>query len=176
MRYFLGGTSRLLKAIGSHPSLQRACNVLTAPLIAGRVPIPLPQIPLQTLALPSVQISISASTPNLCPTPKHAIHPPPRRARPSSVIPLAPSEIEGGRGTIGLKLCHPDRSGRHFLPRRTLVRRPRSGGTPATKQAIHDPMNPAPLRFFPRLHALPIHSLFLSFAFIFPLVEIPFSI
>src|SRR5258705_10736099 len=32
MRCFPGGTSRLLKAIGSHASLRRACNVLTLPL------------------------------------------------------------------------------------------------------------------------------------------------
>jgi aryl-alcohol dehydrogenase-like predicted oxidoreductase len=29
------------------------------------------------------------------------------------------------------RICHPDRSGRHFLPHRSLVSRPRSGGTAA---------------------------------------------
>jgi hypothetical protein len=84
MRCFLGGTSKLLKAIGSHPSLRRDCNVLTLPLIAARVPISLPQIPLQALALPSAQISIPASTPSPCSAPKHATAPLP-----------------------GFKLCHP---------------------------------------------------------------------
>src|SRR5690242_16591255 len=69
---FLGGTSSLLKAIGLHRTLLRACNVVTPALIAGRVPIFPTQILLQTQLLPLRPISIPASTPNSCPSPKHA--------------------------------------------------------------------------------------------------------
>lgn len=161
MRCFLGGTSKLLKAIGSHASRRRACNVLTLPLIAGRVPVSLPQIPLQMLALLSAQISIPASTPNPCSTPKHATAPLP-----------------------GLKLRHPacpERS--RALPKyshsKVLSSRPeqrrslplRSGGTTATNQPFRDSIYqtlpirspPSPIHF-----SYPSHSFFLLWKFLFP--------
>jgi len=136
----LGVDTKLFRAILYYPLLFRVSNSLTALLIAGRLPIHFHQIPLQTLALPSAQISIPASTPPPCPALKHATCTPPFPTE-------GPTLLSG-----------------------------RSEGTTATNQPIRDSMSPPPTDVFP-LFPLPLHySLFLSFPFIFPLVEIPFSI
>src|SRR6266481_3801395 len=56
---------------------------------------------------------------------------------PEGPQPLHPAQFLRALCALGFLfslLRHPDRSGRFFLPRRILARRPRSGGTAATRQ------------------------------------------
>jgi hypothetical protein len=51
-------------------------------------------------------------------------------------------------------ICHPDRSGRHFLAHRSLVRRPRSGGTVAIFKPTPKLVQPTPLLCVSAISAL----------------------
>ena len=115
-------------------------------LIAGRLPILFSQTPLQTLALCPTPNSIPASSSYPCPTPKHG-----------TWIHFSPPTSFA---------CHPDRSSGAFAAAEW-----RDPGNQATDPQF-DPSNSTPVVF--RLS--PIYPLFQSIPFIFPLVEIPFSI
>ena len=146
-----GGTSRLRKAIGLHPSLLRACNVLTPLLIAGSLPIHFPQIPLQTLALLSIPIFHSCII--SIPVSHSGTRHPHSTLRPNQnpVIPLAVSEAEGTGGPTDF--VGPERR------------------DTATNQPLHHSIRQAP--FFrsslPPIHfSYPSHSFFLLWKFLFP--------
>jgi hypothetical protein len=97
MRYFLGGTSRLLKAIGSHLSLLRACNLLTAPLLQDACQSLFLKSPCKRWPYPPPKFPFLHPTPNPCPTPKQT---------------TAATLQRGMQGSIDppFKNCHPDLS------------------------------------------------------------------
>jgi hypothetical protein len=172
MRCFLGGTSKLRKAIGSHPSLRRACNVLALPLIAGRMPIsrpksrckrwpyPLSRFPflhqLQTRApLRNTSLQLHLRTYETAG----------RRLREWSklITPLARSDVEETEALISPKGRHPDRSSGAVC--RCAVGGPQLLMGPLTSQSAKREFSfsPPSIRF-----SYPSHSFFLLWKFLFP--------
>ena len=145
----LGVYPRLLRAIVSYPLLLRVCNSLTSPLNCRTRANPSPPNPLA-----NTDVTLHPKFPFL-----HHLH---------TSVPIRDTH----------RTLHP-----HTLAQ-TLSSRPeqrrslplRSGGTTATNQPIHYPTSSAPSQIFPSFPLLSTYPLFLSFPFIFPLVEIPFSI
>lgn len=161
MRCFLGGTSKLLKAIVSHASLRTACNVLTPPYLQDACQSLSPKSPCKPrpYSLPKFPFRHQLQTRA------------PLRNTPPPPLP-------------GLKLRHPacpERS--RGLPKysrsKVLSSRPeqrrslplRSGGTTATNQPFRDSIYqtlptrspPSPIHF-----SYPSHSFFLLWKFLFP--------
>jgi hypothetical protein len=147
----LGVYPRLLRAIVSYPLLLRVCNSLTSPLNCRTRANPSPPNPLANTDV--------------------TLHP-----NFHSCIIFIPVSQSGTRTALSTpmrysKLCHPDRSGRFFF-RAAFWRAGHEVEGP--RQPINRfTIRSAELR---PLSPLPTHPLFLSSPFIFPLVEIPFSI
>lgn len=155
----------------THRSSEPANHLLRL-LIAGRVPIHFSQILLQTLALPSAPIFHSCV--NFTPASRS-------ETRLTCSVPELDLKLcSSKRSTAGLDFCHPDRSSGAVCRRGARILRPtcftgmegpRQPTNPFAIRSVH--LRPA---FSRCLLPLPAYSPFLSFPFIFPLVEIPFSI
>src|SRR5580700_10842456 len=149
MRYFLWGSIQDSSEQSSltHCSSESATHLLHLS-IAGRVPIPLPQIPLQTLTLPSTpnfHSCINSTPVSLSETRQHS---PPLRRAPNH--------------------CHPDRSSGAVC--RCAVEGPRQPISPFTIRRVQ--RRPRFSRHFlssPPIHfSYPSHSFFLLWKFLFP--------
>jgi hypothetical protein len=145
----LGVYPRLLRAIVSYPLLLRVCNSLTSPLNCRTRANPSPPNPLA-----NTDVTLHPKFPFL-----HQLH----TRVPFRNTPAQPA-LEARPQSLSSR---PEQ--RRSLPLR-------SGGTTATNQPIHYPTSSAPSQVFPSFPLLSTYPLFLSFPFIFPLVEIPFSI